>query len=609
MPIKLSGMISGMDTDTMIDELVSAYAVRKDSYVKDQKALEYKQDAWKAMNTKIYSLFSGKLSNLRFSTSYAIKSVKASNTDKVTVSGSSKAVNGTQELKVTSLAKSGYLTGGVVSLGSGKDKVKGSTTLSELGVSAGRINVTAEGKESYIDVTADMTVDKFVSALKGKGLNASFDETNQRFFISAKSSGRANDFSINGNDEAGTDVLKSLGLYSVSTKDIGAFKDYISAADADPEYMTGLAKNEYLNSLINGEIGKLNTELGGYNDTLKSLNEKLVEANDKKSFAALSDKDKDAKIKDLNDQISALQKKIDEENAKATDDDDTTEPDAAAIDGYNEAISKLSEKSALYSDIKNAVGSSETEDFKTKLEEYNKTINENIDTINVDIKTEEDKIKGVQEKIKDAQGQFSATIEDKEKYLADKTAVDYNSAEYADYSKKYADKLAYAKEMVSAYEEYENLMKSDAPDETRLAELRDKLGLAQNETGAVRIAGEDAEIYLNGAKFTSNTNNFQINGLTITTNALTEGDETISLTTSTDVDGIYNMVKDFFKEYNTLMREMEVAYNAPSAGSYEPLTDEEMEDLTDKQIEKWETKVKDAVLRKRFYTCRHQWSA
>ena len=54
MSIKLSGMISGLDTDSMIDELVSAYSKNKDKVYKKQKTLSYKQDSWKELNTKIY---------------------------------------------------------------------------------------------------------------------------------------------------------------------------------------------------------------------------------------------------------------------------------------------------------------------------------------------------------------------------------------------------------------------------------------------------------------------------------------------------------------------------------------------------------------------------
>lgn len=39
-------------------------------------------------------------------------------------------------------------------------------------------------------------------------------------------------------------------------------------------------------------------------------------------------------------------------------------------------------------------------------------------------------------------------------------------------------------------------------------------------------------------------------------------------------------------------------YNADSAGSYEPLTDDEKDQMSDKEIEKWETKIKDSLLRR-----------
>ncbi len=590
MAIKLSGMISGMDTDAMIDELVKAYSVRKDSYVKDQKALEYKQDAWKDMNSKIYKFFSGKLSSFRFSSNFQVKSVKSTNDSKVTVSGSSNAVNGTQELQITSLAKSGYLTGGVIETEDG-GKVKASTKMSELGITSGRLNVTSEGKESYIDITENMTVNEFVTKLKEKGLNASFDENNQRFFISAKESGAAHDFSINGNDAAGTAVLQKLGLYTVSTADISAYQDYIDAAAADTEYITNLAKNEYLNSLIGGHVSALNEERKTYTDKIAENNKAIAEENEKKSFAALSDEEKDKKITELNDKITALQEKIAEEQGKDA-------PDQATIDGLNEELKTLQDKATLYGDIKTEVGSSTADDFKAKLETYNTSIDEKIAEYTTSNEELNESVKTVDETIKEAKGYTSATIADKENFLAGKSVtVDYASTDYAKYEAKYTDKLANAKQVVADYTEYQNLVANDG-DETRIKELEAKLGLAQGEKGATRIAGADAKIILNGAVFESNTNNFQINGLTITAHGLTDEDETISVTTATDVEGIYNMVKDFFKEYNELMKGMESAYNAASAGDYEPLTDEEMEAMTDKQIEKWETKVKDAVLRK-----------
>lgn len=39
-------------------------------------------------------------------------------------------------------------------------------------------------------------------------------------------------------------------------------------------------------------------------------------------------------------------------------------------------------------------------------------------------------------------------------------------------------------------------------------------------------------------------------------------------------------------------------YNADSAKNYEPLTDDEKSQMSDSEVEKWETKIKDSLLRR-----------
>ena len=51
MPIRITGMNSGLDTESIITELVKAKSVKKDSLVKAQTRLEWKQNAWKELNS------------------------------------------------------------------------------------------------------------------------------------------------------------------------------------------------------------------------------------------------------------------------------------------------------------------------------------------------------------------------------------------------------------------------------------------------------------------------------------------------------------------------------------------------------------------------------
>ena len=117
-------------------------------------------------------------------------------------------------------------------------------------------------------------------------------------------------------------------------------------------------------------------------------------------------------------------------------------------------------------------------------------------------------------------------------------------------------------------------------------------------SGATKQAGQDSEIELNGVEYTSSSNTIKVNGLTITCNGETAENESITLTTKNDTSGIYDMVKKFITEYSALINEMDKLYNADSAKGYEPLTDEEKEAMSESEIEKWETKVKDSLLRR-----------
>ena len=333
MPIRLSGMNSGLDTDSIVTELVKAKSEKKNKLIKAQTKLEWKQDAWKELNSKVYALYSKTLSNMRLSSDYAKRTTKLSDPTAASIITGSNAVKGTQTLKVEELAATAYLTGDEIKMNNGSDKVTSTTKLSELkGVSISgndELKVTVGGTESKLKVSADTTIADVTKWLNEAGLNASFDEKNQRFFVSAKESGSAGDFKI---ENSSGDLLKSLGL-----------------------------------------------------------------------------------------------------------------------------------------------------------------------------------------------------------------------------------------------------------DETQLA-------------NGAKMDGTDAKIILNGAVFTSSSNTYEINGLTITATAKTANP--ITITTDDDTQGIYDMVKNFFKEYNAVINEMDSLYNADSSKGYEPLTDDEKEAMSEKEIEKWEEKIKSSILRK-----------
>ena len=209
MPIRLSGLNSGLDTDAIVKELVNAYSLKTQKYEKQKTKLEWKQAAWKTLNTKIYSLYTN-VSNLRRTSAYNLKKTTVSDATKAKVTASSGAVAGTQKLQIKSTAQAAYITGGKL----GAD-VTASSTLGSLGYSGGETSIevrTKGGDTKEIKLSSDMKISEVVEQLKGAGLNANFDETNKRFFVSAKESGEAGDFDLCATDANSQELLSKLGL-------------------------------------------------------------------------------------------------------------------------------------------------------------------------------------------------------------------------------------------------------------------------------------------------------------------------------------------------------------------------------------------------------------
>jgi len=210
-------MNSGLDTESIISELVKAKSAKKDTLVKKQKTLEYQQDAWKTINSKIYGFYTSTLSDMRWSSSYSKKKTTVSDSSVANVITGSGAMNGTQTLEIKQLAKAAYLTGNKIENGS--EGVSGDTKLSELidGFDS-ESEATFKFGDQEITLTGDDTVTSVVNKLKNanSNVNVNFDDGNDRIFISAKSTGKDGNFDFTDISDEAKGVLSKLGLINVN---------------------------------------------------------------------------------------------------------------------------------------------------------------------------------------------------------------------------------------------------------------------------------------------------------------------------------------------------------------------------------------------------------
>ena len=464
---------------------------------------------------------------------YNLKKASISNSNIAKVSAASNAVTGSQTLKVTNLAAMGYLTGGKISAKPDKDgstKVTGSTKLSDItgmdSITGGSLSVAIDGKRTDINIDKDLNVNQFIAKLKDAGISASFDEGNQRFFVSAAKSGKDHDFSITANDADGLKALQSLGLFTKNDKDREEYNKWASYADAaNADELAAVKQAEYEKVEVKVE-DRAQAYADKYNDAIAIMDR--IASDD--TWAGLQPaKDKLNQDKTEFDNKYASFKKAD----GSYDTSKMNETQRKEFEVESKAISAQESNIKLYEDSKKTVDA--TKDY-VKFDKDGKAIANPEDTkIIAEVQLENENLK---------------------QSISDRLDA----------------KVAYSVQMKAAYDSI------------------------QDSDGAVRIKGDDAIIELNGATFVSNTNNFSINGLTIQVTEKT--DTAVTITTEADIDAVYDNIKEFFKEYNTLIMAMDTAYNADSSKGYEPLTSEEKEAMTEDEVEKWEKKIKDALLRK-----------
>jgi len=221
MTTRLTGLSSGMDTETLIKGMMDAQKLKNKKTTDKQTKLTWQQDKWKELNTKLYKLYTEDISKMRLEGNYQTKKVTSSNDELVSVKGSAGATEGAHTLVINNLATSQYVTGGKIAATS-------TSKLTGLGVTAGTIiNIGSATAPKTLTVDANTTIADFVSTAKEAGLNASFDASQGRFFISSKESGEANSFQITAttlaNPTAMTtiedDILDKIGYASLPAED------------------------------------------------------------------------------------------------------------------------------------------------------------------------------------------------------------------------------------------------------------------------------------------------------------------------------------------------------------------------------------------------------
>lgn len=232
--MRISGMASGMDTDLMVQNMMRVERMKVSRYEQNKQVALWKQESYNNMN-KLFANFIlnskkdigiGKGSS--FNSSYSkldyVKKATSSNEMAATVSSTSKAVNGSFNIKVEEMATSGTVASGDMStaliVGGMSFKINGETiTVGEVGDT-----VTMNDVVKTINL-AKKTVDGNEVSL---GVTAFYDETNKRLFMQTTNTGAPVlpatesiwfEKTGSGSGDAFLDVMRGTGFTNIAGTD------------------------------------------------------------------------------------------------------------------------------------------------------------------------------------------------------------------------------------------------------------------------------------------------------------------------------------------------------------------------------------------------------
>lgn len=535
---RLTGMASGLDTDTIIKNLMKTERVPLDKVMQKKQLAEWKRDDYREITNLLRGLkdeFFDVIkpsSNMLSQSSYKKFAVSSTDSTVVTAKGEAMASVGTHKVTVTNLA-----TAATVKSGDGVTKALQSSDAVTTGAGGDVVNASGKNIKITLDgVTKEITLGSFTNTSTVADL--------------------------------------ALDIQNKAGAEFGAGKVAVGVADGNKLVFStagGASKLTIGNGSTNDGLGYLKVESGSTNrikttDTIEGLMNKL-----KTSFTYKAGTDNVEFT--INSKTFAFSKDTTLSSMMNTINSDDTAKVNMAYDEVGDRFVITSKQTGTGNSIHISEGSSTflssaglkgfTGSQAAALSYTNEKFNISIDGV-------------------------------LKEFTLDGTYADHAGLA-ADLQSKIRSEFAGKNVTVSANADNTLSFSLDGSGSTLM------VGVANPNTSTLGLKnanysfGEDAQFILDGQNVTRSSNSFTSNGVTYTLLKESATEQTISL--SQDVNGVYDNIKKFVDKYNEVIDKINDKTSEKYDRDYQPLTDEQKEAMSDEDIEKWEKKAKTGLLR------------
>lgn len=613
--MRLSGINSGFDTEAMIKQMMSAYQTKIDTQSKKLQTLQWKQEQYRDITSKL-TTFKNKYFDILKRDTYLMspntfKKMKTTITTKsgkesgLKVTAGNDAVAGSHTIKVNSVATAAVTKGGQVSGGRFKldvDRAIGDATADE----NGKYNFSLDVKVGNVAKTIEFSgadKDELLSSLNYELEDAFGTTSGGAAFISAELKDGEFQFKTTGNSMATvTERTGNFGMNKLAARvaidPAAALTGKSSISVSVPNFYSGEAVTKNIefdtvsSTYFDGRSSDANIE--------KQFNDLKLAAYAKKSGANYDPNDEAIK-KMLQDQMDDDAKNgyaFKYSSLDAANDYNSANLTAAlngaygieqgitfTLDGSSMTARYMQDGSAAEFTMTSTCDAT----FGLKKGSATSYLDETMKLSDL----------GIAPDAHFDDGDFyTMSINGKEiKVGANATVKDLMNA----VNKSDAG-------VTLSYSKLEGCFTLTANDKGTGADIRvgdgvlaDALGIS-NSTMASHTDGTNAILTIDGITVEHNDNVYELDGVKYDFADVdpTEND-TITVNLAKDTDSVIDTIKSFVEDYNKMVDEI-ASYTQTARPQdkdnnyYDPLTDEEKEDMNEKEIEKWEIAAKKGLL-------------
>ncbi|MED1872998.1 flagellar filament capping protein FliD [Brevibacillus borstelensis] len=317
MPTRITGLGSGLDIETLVQQQMQAKRIPIDLKRQKLTSLSWQRDAYREVNTQV-SAFLNEVRNLRLESTFLAKKASMSTDDsqKVTVKPTSGSLNGNFTLEVKQLAKNATLIS--------KDKlgIAGDTKQAVTAVQE-ELTISGELGEKKITIMAGDNISQIVGRINAEtsstGVKAVYDQFSDKLTFVSTQTGELSTVQVKGSSA----FLDKLQLeQAAGPGDTGVIKGVDAEVNFNGNGWAKVRSNSFtmnninftllkdpgatpytINASVNSDVDKVVDSVKSfvtkYNDLIKNLNDKITEKKYRDYKPLTENQKKDMKEKDI----------------------------------------------------------------------------------------------------------------------------------------------------------------------------------------------------------------------------------------------------------------------------------------------------------------------